>query len=335
MLKAKHIILLTIALLLWSTLCVGQRIPQDALYLMNNISLNPAYTGNKDQWYAHLYYAKQWLHTGTPDFANISVDGSISPKANFGFFANTEGMGLSRTVNAAIAYTYRLPLTEYSDLSLGISVGAAYNYIDVDAMQTLTPNDPALNSFVNAMSPLVNVGIFYESGRYFAGLSLRNLSGNSDVVNVEQSYLLPPEKRNAIATFGAYFNVGNDIDLVPSLMWQEDMVTASIFDFSISLLYKSNYRIGLSIRTEQPMWKADLLSEKRASYAASLGGEMFYNRFVFGYTYTLGLNSFVVGYLGRHSLSLGYYLSARTAYRYRLFHFKRHTEYCPTCYGYD
>jgi type IX secretion system PorP/SprF family membrane protein len=327
---ARNIAIAAIFIIVFSVKSHAQRIPQDALYLQHNISVNPAYTGGKGQWYAHLYYAKQWVTAeGTPDYANLSVDGSINSKANFGFYAATEGMGLMRTISAAASYAYRLPLTQYADLSLGLSLGGIYNYVDVSSMSVLAPFDPLLNSFTNTMSPLISLGLFYESSLLYFGLSLRNLAGDHKIAN-NTELLLPDEKRNAVFTLGSFFIISDDLQLLPSVMWQEDMVSPSAWDFTLAMVYMHNYRVGVSFRTEQPLWKIN--SDNLASYSMALGGEIFWNRFVLGYTYSIGLSSFVSGYLGRHAVSLGYYVSSKLAHRQRIFHFKRHTEYCPTCY---
>jgi type IX secretion system PorP/SprF family membrane protein len=328
---AKYIALTGIFVLLYAARLAAQRLPQDALYLMQNIALNPAYTGGKGQWFVHGYYAKQWLQMNFPDYANISVHGNINPKANFGFYAVSEGMGLVRSVSAAISYAYRMPLGDYADLSLGLSIGGAYNYMDIAGMQALVPQDPALNNFANTMQPLISVGAVYESSLFFTGFALRNMTTQTKLDDVSD-VLLPSEHGASVFTLGTFFKINNNLDILPSIMWQEDLTQNSVFDMTLSLIYKYNYRVGLSFRTGQPLWKTDDPANI-PSYSIALGGEMFYNRFVFGYTFSMGLNSFVLGFLSKHAVSLGYYITTKVPYRGRVFPFKRHTEYCPVCYS--
>jgi type IX secretion system PorP/SprF family membrane protein len=324
-----RIIILT-SLLLSATSLYAQRIPQDALYLMHNIAVNPAYTGSRGQWYAHLYYNRQWWISGSPDYINAAIDGAINNKTNLGFYASTESMGLARSTTAVAAYAYRLPLGEYADLSYGLSAGAVMNTIDFDNLQPIIADDPALKNLDYSLQPRIAVGLVYESSAFFMGFSLRNLAGAQAITNYTE-FLLPDELRNVVFTFGYYLNATDDIDLLPSIMLQEDLTNPTTLEINMAMIYMHDYRIGIGFRTEQPIWKSGE-ANNHPTYSLALGGELFWKRFTLGYNYIIGLNSFVSGFFDRHAISLGSYISTKMPHRYRIFHFKRHTEYCPTCY---
>jgi type IX secretion system PorP/SprF family membrane protein len=319
-------ILLTVS----PVLLYAQRIPQDALYLQHNLLVNPAYTGSRGQWYAQMYYNKQWWHSGSPDYINASVDGGIGKKSNLGFYASSESMGLVRTTSAVFSYAYRIPLVWYNDITLGVSVGAAFNDVDIAALAPVVPDDPALLTVDNTLQPHVSIGVLYESNKYFVSAALRNLAGGSPLNGLTE-IMLPDENPNATLSFGTYMPVTENIELQPSIMWQEDLKTSSTFDIRLALLYKYDYRIGISFRTEQPLWKSGTVGND-PTYSLAFGGEIYYKRFTFAYNYILGLNSFVMGAFNRQAISVGYYITNKVPHRFRIFHFKRHTEYCPTCY---
>jgi hypothetical protein len=161
-------------------------------------------------------------------------------------------------------------------------------------------------------------------------VAFRNLAGGSPL-NALTEILLPDENINANFTLGAYFPISENTELQPSFMLMEDLKTSTAFDIRLALLYKYDYRIGINFRTEQPLWKSGTVGND-PTYSIALGGELYYKRFTLAYNYIIGLNSFVMGSFNRQAVSIGYYITEKVAHRSRIFHFKRHTEYCPTCY---
>ncbi|MDR3329056.1 MAG: PorP/SprF family type IX secretion system membrane protein [Prevotellaceae bacterium] len=304
----------------------AQSVPQYGLYLFGSPVVNPAFTGSKDQWYARMYYANHWVAQGTPSYANLTLDGSINRKVNLGLYIANERMGLTSNSSFAASYAYRLPLGELADISMGISLGGIYNGVDYNGFSPVLPDDPALRGLDNSLYPLIGAGVLYASSTLQAGISLRNISSSTSTPTF---MLLPKENCNAVLTIASFIPATDRIDLSPSLMWQEDLMSSSVFDLTMSVVYRYDYRISVSFRAQHPLWKPATLSNPTA-YALAFGGELFYRRFTISYTFANNLSSLVFGYFGEHEVSLGYYFTHKTE-RGRIFHFKKHTYYCPVC----
>jgi type IX secretion system PorP/SprF family membrane protein len=306
----------------------AEGIPQYGLYLFGSPVVNPAYTGSKEQWYTRLYYNNHWVRTGTPNYFNVSVDGTITNKINVGLYVVNEQMGLANTTDVVASYAYRLPVGETSNLNFGFSLGVGYNRVSFDEFDPVESNDAALLNIGNNAEPLAAIGVFYDSERLYAGLSLRNIAAG--LYKPQSSFLLPNKTRNGVFTLVGFIPIIENLDFSPSMMWQEDMQSSSIIDMTFAFIYKYDYKMGMSFRTEQPLWKPESLTNIQ-TYALAFSGEIFWRRMTLSYTYTIGLNSFVSGYLNEHEISIGFYITQNVPYRGRIFHFKKHTEYCPVC----
>jgi type IX secretion system PorP/SprF family membrane protein len=308
----------------------AQQLPQYGLYLFQSQVVNPAQTGTREHWYFRTYYNRHWLNVGTPGYFNASVDGSLTDRLNLGIFAVNEQMGLANITDFALSYAYRINMGLKESLSFGLSLGWKYHSVSSN-FDPVIKEDPSLKDFASTLDPLINLGMYYESDVWWGGLSARNLAAMS-VQHENVAMLLPQMRSNYVLTLGGFVPAADNIDLVPSVMWQEDFKYGSLLDFTIGAVYNYDYRGFISFRVEHPMWKSADVIMNAPLYAVAVGAEAYLSRFTVSYTYTQGLNSFVSGYLGEHEISIGYYISYRLPHRGRVFHFKKYTDYCPTCY---
>src|SRR5690606_15294319 len=58
----------------------GQQNIQFTQYIFNSMSVNPAYTGYKEEWFAQLGLRSQWEGLdGAPQTGLLSIDGIVDP----------------------------------------------------------------------------------------------------------------------------------------------------------------------------------------------------------------------------------------------------------------
>jgi type IX secretion system PorP/SprF family membrane protein len=337
-----------VALLLTACLCLclppakGQVVPRYSLYHINGTLLNPAYTGYREFVYANAIYHRQWLQeSGTPGFFAMSIDGSVSDRVNLGFEATSEYMGLASILSVGASYAYRMQLSRTSDLSLGLSLGAMYCGVNQGGMNAVMPEDPTLQSLSGKAIPNISVGIYYGSQAFYGGIAARNLSGkNRSELEAATGFLLAPPAKNIAATLGTFIPVNQKIFFRPSLMWQDDLETASHIDVTLSVIFFDKFWLGLSVRTDQPFGRAPAYSDvSGAYYSAAVQGEVFLtDRITVSYAYDMGLNSFSSSFFGGNQISIGYYLTQykNTPYNYK-YRFKSHykSDMCPNCIIYD
>ena len=335
--RLQQIALLLLALCLYlAPEAKGQVVPRYGTYLINGTLFNPAYTGYREFLYANTIYHRQWMgRESTPGFFALLVDGSVSDVVNLGFQLTSEHLGLSSLTSASASYAYRMQLSRYSDLSLGLSLGAMYGGVSQGNMKAVSPEDPTIAELAGKTVPHISAGLYYGSRYFYGGIALRNLSGKSRS-DLAEGFLLAPPSQNVALTFGTFIPITQHVIFRPSLMWQDDLETTSTMDVTVACIFIDRFWLGLSVRTDQPFGR--LLSRGNpgtANYSSAILGEAFVNdRITLSYAYDMGLSAFNSAFSGGHQISVGYYLTQHknTPYNYK-YRFKSHykSNVCPNC----
>ncbi|WP_407429086.1 PorP/SprF family type IX secretion system membrane protein [Arcticibacter sp.] len=87
---------------------------QFSRYIFNSLSVNPAYAGYKEEWFAQLGLRAQWVGVeGAPQTMTASLDGILDPrdrKMGVGLQLTSDQLGAQSTTTATVNYAYRLQL---------------------------------------------------------------------------------------------------------------------------------------------------------------------------------------------------------------------------------
>ena len=159
----------------------AQQQPQFTHYAFNGMNLNPAYAGIKGYGEFNVIGRYQYLnYGGYPGDANGSPrTGMFS--ASLPLLALKGGVGLSvyhdlageqRLTNAALSYSQHLKLG--SGL-LGIGVQGVFTYIAKGEYRPIDRDDPLVPLNGSDRKFDAGVGVWYESPKFYAGLSMNNL----------------------------------------------------------------------------------------------------------------------------------------------------------------
>jgi type IX secretion system PorP/SprF family membrane protein len=246
-------------------------------------------------------------------------------------------MGAVVISSVAASYAYRIQTTSASDLSFGLSMGATHYGISHHKLHPMEENDPLLQNLANKWKPTINVGVYYGSDIFYAGLSARNITSikKATIYEPEENYLIPVKSWYAVLTMGAAMPLTDKVEFRPSFMWQEDFFTPSHIDLTAALLFLDRFWIGVAFRTDQHFWKSELPAQINELYSVALVGEVFItDRLTLSYTYDMGLNTFSRHYFGGHELSVGYYLTRKGDSRFnRRLRYKKYAveSVCKLC----
>src|SRR5690606_26502764 len=139
-------------------------------YIFNSISVNPAYAGYKEEWFAQLALRRQWTGLdGAPQTGQLSIDGVVNPeKKNVGLglqiTADKLGAQAASSVYLNYAYRLRLNLEDTERLSFGIGAGMTQYSLDGTRLEP-GPGDEydpiLLNGKISSFVPDVRFGVYY------------------------------------------------------------------------------------------------------------------------------------------------------------------------------
>lgn len=293
----------------------SQQDVQFSQYLFNGLYINPAYAGYREQWNMNVFYRQQWAgFPGAPKTFSAAVDGTVNNKrVGLGLQVMNDQQGAQRSTVLYATYAYRIPLEESGNktLALGISGGFMQQRLNVEALDPISQNDVFfMNAKKRALMPDVRVGVFYNSDRFFAGLSADNLTTSS----FQQSESLKnyiPLKPHLYLSLGGLLPVTTDIALKPSLLLKEDFAGPTSIDLNTFVLFAQQLWIGGAYRTALfHKSNVDKSVVQSGAWVALL--QFFVNdKLRVGYAYDQTINGTGATSYSTHEFSLGYFFPQR------------------------
>jgi type IX secretion system PorP/SprF family membrane protein len=146
-------------------------------FFVNSASLNPSYTGIDGQTALYLGYRKQWAGVpGGPTLGQASLQGLLGKKLAGGVTVSSNKRGLLSTSSFLFTGGYHIMVAEEKMVRFGLSIGGAWNRVDVAGVQNADQNDPALLTAVpNNFFVQGNFGVSYHTKTMHLGVALPQL----------------------------------------------------------------------------------------------------------------------------------------------------------------
>ncbi|GAA0549364.1 PorP/SprF family type IX secretion system membrane protein [Chitinophaga japonensis] len=274
---------------------------QFSQYIFNELSVNPAYAGNKEDWYVNAVYRQQWAgFPGAPRTGSFSVDGLFRGDDNdrrvgIGLQASMDALGPQGAFSLYGSYAYRIPM-DYdgtSRLCLGIGLGVTQYRIDGATFEYADENDPAIPVAAAAsIAPDARFGLYYYSSGFYLGLSVMDLlSSYSNMSYSWKGYKFETIKKtqHVYLSGGTIFAFSENFKMKPSLMVKTDLKGPISIDFNSFLIVAEKFWVGGSYRTTN-----------NASIMAVFNGPTFR----LGYAYDMNMSN-LAGAGPSHEISLG------------------------------
>ena len=286
----KSFILLLIPLSL-----AGQLTPVTSQYVLNPISINPAYAGNRGALNIAAFYRRQWAGiTGSPETMTIAADAPLfDSKLGLGFIITNDKIGVTKETHFLTNYSYKINMNK-GFLSFGLGAGIMTTNTSWSDLVVLDPGDENyLNNSRVYVVPDFSFGIYYSNQNYFAGISVPKLLGNQfDFNKNKYTLMFNPGQYNYLINAGYVYNLNKKIKLFPSTL-----ITISPGE---KLLVDFNGYVGLNDR----IWAGVSYRNKRSL------GVLFQlavnNQFRIAYTYDIDFGSLAQYSNGSHEIMIRY-----------------------------
>ncbi|GAA4325369.1 type IX secretion system membrane protein PorP/SprF [Flaviaesturariibacter amylovorans] len=273
-------------LLLCSTLAVSaQQKPHYTQYVLNQYIVNPAVTGIENYTDVKISHRQQWtgiqdaptttyltIHApiGKSDYRSTATSlGMIGENLRgSSYWENYEaakphhGIGLQliqdRTgpisqVTAAVTYAYHLGLTQKISLSGGVGLGV--NRLQLDPSKLDFGNgqaDPAVggNTAFQKLKPDISAGLYLYSSDFFVGLSAQQIAPVDYTFSENGTPMTGGNKQvpHLFGTAGYRFLIGENFNLMPSVLVKYISPVPMQFDANLKLQYLDRAWIGASMR---------------------------------------------------------------------------------------
>src|SRR5690606_37825299 len=239
-------------LIKFSIICLGvllgqvvkaQQNIQFTQYIFNSLSVNPAYAGYKEEWYAQLGLRSQWVGLeGAPQTSSLSIDGITNPldkRHGVGLQITADKLGPQSASSLYGNYAFRMRLNDEDTkrLSVGIGVGVTQYSLDGTKLEPITAGDATIppNKISNFI-PDVRFGVYYSGSSWYLGFSIMDLLSGDQSNNIFRWDNTTTDnirrRRHAYVIAGALFDLEGGVKMRPSILYKEDFHGPSSLDLN-------------------------------------------------------------------------------------------------------
>lgn len=224
---------------------VAQQDPIYASYMLNPLTINPAYAGSNNMLNASVQYRTQWAGLdANPTTFNFSGHMSMfRNKIGAGLMVISDKLGDNKNTEFQGLFSYKIQLNK-SWLSFGMQTGFIRYETDPSQLTIRDPGDPAFEQMTETKFN-TGVGILLKSDNYMLGISVPRLlpatvsQGGQTIELYKQTYYL----------FGSYaWLLNEDIRFKPSVLLRATQGSPLSYDINATMTYKEKLTGGLFTR---------------------------------------------------------------------------------------
>jgi type IX secretion system PorP/SprF family membrane protein len=246
-----------IIIFLWLLIPVslsGQLTPVTNQYVLNPMTINPAYAGNRGDLNIAAFYRRQWVGIAkAPETMTLAMDVPlISSKLGLGLIVTNNKFGVTKETQFSSNYAFRIE-TRKGSLSLGLGAGLLTTNTAWSDLKVVDPGDEAyLTDSRVYIVPVFSFGVYYSRNRFFLGLSIPKLLGYTFDFN--QNKYTPnfdPGQYYYLLYTGYVFNLSPRLAFFPSTLVTYARGENVLYDINVHFILFDRIWIGGSYRNNR------------------------------------------------------------------------------------
>lgn len=240
-------------LLFVATRSLAQQDPMFTQYNFNLQTINPAYAGTWENAGFLVLGRHQWVGmAGAPTTYTFSFQTPVKFQ-NFALGMNivADKIGMEKRLGANVDYSYRLRMTNKTDLRLGIK-GGVTTYTNNLTEYTGYPGDPEDPMFMSDIEtkfmPNFGIGAFLYNENYYLGISSPKIL-KTDFRNNYSNFSTWAELRHFFLIGGYVFPLSDNLTFKPTFLARTVWGASTVFDFTANFLLAEKVWLGANYRT--------------------------------------------------------------------------------------
>lgn len=250
--------ILTFSVLLFiANIGFGQINPTSNQYVLNPMSINPAYAGEAGALNISTFFGRQWVGVdGSPTTLAFSADAPFADrKLGLGLMIISDKIGVTKENQLATNYAYKIELKD-GILSFGLGANIIMTNTAFSDLVVVDPGDEIylIDSKIYMVANF-SFGMYYSNKSYFAGFSVPKLL-NYSFDFTKNKYVIDNSIRNYSYLFntGYVYNASEKFKIFPSLLLRLSSVPADSklqYDINAHIGYLNKFWIGGSYRNKR------------------------------------------------------------------------------------
>ena len=262
----------TFFILICNTLS-GQFQPLNEQYMLDGLSINPAYAGTREALSLTISYRNQWIgFEGAPTTETLSLHSPLMDnKIGVGLYLMNNEIGITNETGMMGNYSYKMK-TGKGQLSLGLGTGFSMRNKDSDDIRFYDQGDEVLmDSRKLFVIPNFSVGIYYYTKKYYAGVSMPffmtyHYHSTSSKFKIHHSF----GDCNYIFTGGYLWKINEEISILPNALFKINPSDDKQLDLNIHVILRDKFWVGTNYRTKNGliwMFQFQINNQLRAAYS--------------------------------------------------------------------
>lgn len=225
---------------------MAQQMPQYTQYMYNAMSVNPAYAKQEVAMEALILHRSQWVGLeAAPATQALTLKGRLGEKTGLGFNVINDAIGPSNQVDVQGVFSYHLPLGQ-KQLSFGLNAGFDLLQVDWSKGTYYQRDDALLQENVNNRRPIMGAGVYMNSQKWYAGLSVPNFFESK---KYDDNREVVVDRELHFYILGGYvFELSPDLMLKPAFLSKVVPGAPVIFDISANVLLYQKVTLGTAYR---------------------------------------------------------------------------------------
>jgi type IX secretion system PorP/SprF family membrane protein len=244
--KITHLAVLVI-LIIAAKAANGQQQVMFTQYMFNGLALNPAYAGSHETVSMSALGRKQWTGlAGAPSTQTFSIHSPIrKQRMSIGFLFLHDNIGVTDQTGTYASYAYRIPITKKGKLAFGLQGGVSYYNAQFSKVSTTDPT--FASGDVRVILPSVGFGMYYNTDRFYVGVSVPQLNQSSldKTIPDSDSRLV----RHYFASAGYVLDLNHALKLKPNVLVKVVGGAPVEIDLNANLLIQEVLWVGFSWRS--------------------------------------------------------------------------------------
>jgi type IX secretion system PorP/SprF family membrane protein len=268
-----YLLLLMFGFLFQTKNSSAQQDPMYTQYMNNILSVNPAYAGSGDVLSLMVMSRNQWVSfDGAPTTQSFVMHAPIAKyKMGLGFSLLKDQLGPTSQTGAYVDYSYSIDFTEDRHLSFGLKGGVNFFEAALTQLKTVDAGDQVFANDVNRnFLPNFGLGVFYNTDRFFSGLSIPKMIQNNINRDDFSSEYLNKEKIHLFFMTGYVFDVNTIVKFKPYLLTKYVHNSPISVDLTAQFLFYEKLWLGAMYRVGDAlggMMQMQVTNQLKVGYA--------------------------------------------------------------------
>jgi len=221
---------------------------QEANILFNRINMavyNPAFTGANGS-FVSLNNRSQWSRIKDAPRTNYLIYNlPKSEKVALGFTAQNDQVFIENKTYFTTDYSYQLQVSTDQFFYLGLKGGGFYNNIDVNRLKRIyVTYNPALEPVSSYFTPILGLGIRYQSPNYFIGIGIPSLFDNKRFQDNNGWETTASDLVYLYYSFGSTIYLNEDFNFEPVLIYRALPNSPNLLSTTFAFNFKEQFSIG-------------------------------------------------------------------------------------------